>query len=181
MINTSTDQISLFPALKSPGAEPYGIVEGPDGNMWFTEAGYNQIGMINPTTHVVVEYQIDSSGNDEPEGNIAVGPDSNLWFTLTGTDKIGVMNPTTGALLHEYAVNTAGAEPNSITLGPDGNLWFTESATGNVAMITTVGNVTEFSTGSDTLGITPGSDGNLWFVMSNVRRDRFDRAEVRTM
>ncbi len=174
VIDTATDQISLFPAI-TPGAEPYGIVEGPDGNIWFTEAGKNQIGMINPTTHVMEEFPIDASGDDQAEG-ITVGPDGNLWITLTGADKIAVMSPLTGALLHEYAVNTAGAEPNSITLGPDGNLWFTESATGNVAMITTVGNVTEFSTGSDTLGITPGSDGNLWFVMSNVRRDRFDRA-----
>ena len=123
--------------------------------------------MINPTTHVMQEFPIDASGTDQAEG-ITVGPDGNLWLTLTGTDKIAVMSPSTGALLHEYAVTTAGAQPNSITLGPDGNLWFTESATGNIATITTAGTVTEFSTGSDPFGITSGSDGNLWFVMSNV-------------
>ena len=41
------DRPDLRP-LVTPGAQPYGIVEGPDGNMWFTEAGANKIGTINP-------------------------------------------------------------------------------------------------------------------------------------
>jgi virginiamycin B lyase len=32
VINTATDEISEFPVI-TPGAQPYGIVEGPDGNM----------------------------------------------------------------------------------------------------------------------------------------------------
>ena len=51
--------------------------------------------MINPTTHVMEEFPIDASGDDQAEG-ITVGPDGNLWLTLTGTDKIAVMSPSTG-------------------------------------------------------------------------------------
>ena len=35
--------------------------------------------------------------------------------------------------------------PSGITAGPDGNLWFTEKGSGNIAMITTNGTITEFS------------------------------------
>ena len=85
--------------------------------MWFTEAGANQIGMINPTTHVIQEFPIDSSGTDQAEG-IAVGSDSKLWFTLTGTDKIGVMNPTTGAMVDEYPRFDRQRKPNAIAPDP---------------------------------------------------------------
>ena len=43
-INTSNDQITLLPT-ETAGAEPFGIVEGPDGNIWFTEAG------VEPSRH----------------------------------------------------------------------------------------------------------------------------------
>ena len=134
--------------------------------MWFTEAGTNQIGMINPTTHVVEEFPIDSLGNDEAEG-IAVGPDQNLWFTLTGTDKIGVMNPSTHKVT-EYAVPTTNAKPNAITLGPGkGSMWFTESNGYQIATITTTGKVTEYAADyeyEDPTGIVSGSDGNVWYI-----------------
>ena len=68
MIDTDTDQITEFP-VPTPDAQPYGIVEGPDGTIWFTEAGANRIGRINPTTHVIQEFPIDSSGNDRGRGH----------------------------------------------------------------------------------------------------------------
>src|SRR4029077_9985679 len=95
----------------------------------------NQVGRINPVTHVIQEFPIDSSGYDEAEG-IAVGPDSNLWFTLIGADKIGVMNPKTGAMVGEYGVPTANVGLSQIVSDPaDGNLWFTEGAAGKVGRI----------------------------------------------
>src|ERR1700685_772195 len=39
-------------------SDPSGITSGPDGNLWFTEFGANQIGMINPTTHAIAEFTL---------------------------------------------------------------------------------------------------------------------------
>ena len=51
---------------------------GPDGNLWFTERGSNNIGRIT-TAGVVTEFPIPTA-NSYPSG-IAAGPDGNLWFT----------------------------------------------------------------------------------------------------
>ena len=56
------------------------IVAGPNGNMWFTEAGgLGEIGEINPTTHAITEFPA-ATASSQPFG-IAVGPDGNIWYT----------------------------------------------------------------------------------------------------
>ena len=52
---------------------------GPDGNLWFTEWRVEQIGEINPTTHAITEFSINSGANGPSD--ITTGPDGNLWFT----------------------------------------------------------------------------------------------------
>jgi hypothetical protein len=63
------------------------IAAGPDGNLWFTEAGRNRIGRIT-TAGVLTEFSAGISPGGEPEG-IAVGPDGNLWFTEIAGNRIG--------------------------------------------------------------------------------------------
>jgi hypothetical protein len=72
--------------------------------MWFTEATtyrnpdgtinlmYSEIGTIDPTTHMVTEFEI-PTGAAEPLG-IAVGPEGNIWFTENGNSAVGVLTPT---------------------------------------------------------------------------------------
>jgi virginiamycin B lyase len=100
---------------------PYGITSGPDGNLWFTEAGGNKIGRIT-TGGSFTEFTV-PTGVSDPFG-ITSGPDGNLWFTEAGGNKIGRI--TTGGSVTEFAVPTASSGPSGITSGPDGNLWFTE-------------------------------------------------------
>src|SRR4051812_28445342 len=72
--------ISLFPA-PAVDSNPYGIVAGPDGNLWFTESGANNIGRIS-ATGVITEFPIPTA--DSGPSAIAAGPDGNLWFTESG-------------------------------------------------------------------------------------------------
>ncbi len=139
------------------------IVRGPDNNMWFTDVGSNEIGVITPSGSIT-KYPVTtpSSGLNE----ITVGPDSNLWFVERNIDKIGKI--TTSGVVTEYPVGNLNAYLNSITTGPDGNLWFTQSEEGKISKMTTAGVVTEYpvaNTGTFDLGtITTGPDGNLWFT-----------------
>ena len=41
--------ITEFPIATTAGSSPAGITAGPDGNLWFTEAGTDKIGRITPT------------------------------------------------------------------------------------------------------------------------------------
>jgi hypothetical protein len=80
--------------ILNPGAVPGRMTAGPDGNMWFSDAGTAvtpatpAIGMISPTTDKVTEFTQPAGMNagSNPHG-ITVGPDGNLWFPDTGATK----------------------------------------------------------------------------------------------
>ncbi len=148
--------------VPTPSSQPYGIAAGPDGNMWFTEYGANQIGVVT-TAGAFTEYPIPTA-KSEPEG-IAAGPDGNVWFVEFGGNKIGRITP--GGAITEFTVPTAGSGPTNVALGPDGNLWFTEWYTSRIGVITPAGAFTEYTiptAKSCPSGIAPGPDGNVWFT-----------------
>src|SRR5690242_15684244 len=84
--------ITEFP-VPTPNAAVQRITTGPDGNLWFTEQGVNQIGMINPATHAISEFRVPTANAGPRE--ITAGPDGNLWFTELKANKIGTINPAT--------------------------------------------------------------------------------------
>jgi uncharacterized repeat protein (TIGR01451 family) len=144
-----------------------GIAAGPDGNLWFTEggAGANQIGEINPTTHVITEFPVPTA--DSQLSGIAAGPDGNLWFTENQANQIGQINPTTHVVT-EFPIPTANSQPFGIAAGSDGNLWFTEIQANQIGEINpTTHVITEFpipTADSAPFGIATGPDGNIWFT-----------------
>src|SRR5205823_3385892 len=75
------------------------ITAGPDGNLWFTEHGANQIGEINPATDAITEFPTPTT--TPCPFSITAGPDGNLWFTENGSangNPIGQINPATHAI-----------------------------------------------------------------------------------
>ena len=93
---------------------PYGITAGPDGALWFTNAGNNSIGRIT-TAGVVTNYT--GTGINEPRG-ITAGPDGALWFSnyynsvgrITTPAKINV-TPNSGAPGTAVDVSGNGFDP----------------------------------------------------------------------
>ena len=110
-----------------------GIAAGPDGNVWFTESGYGQIGVIDVAggSYAITEYPIPTVF-PFPQMIIA-GPDGNMWFTETGgiggygnhLSSIDLVGGTYG--ITELAIPTADSQPVGLTLGPSGtDIWFAE-------------------------------------------------------
>src|SRR6266571_1442919 len=98
-------------------SSPSGITAGPDGNLWFTENGSNQIGRLSPSG-TITEFPVPTASSS-PAG-IAAGPDGNLWFTENGSDQIGRISPS--GTITEFRVPTAGSQASGIAAGPSGNL-----------------------------------------------------------
>ena len=69
--------------IPNPTGMPWSITSGPDGALWFIEYLGNQIGRIDPTTHVITEYAIPTPNSGACTG-ITSGPDGALWFTEGG-------------------------------------------------------------------------------------------------
>src|SRR5262249_4539280 len=121
--------ITEFPA-PTPG-DLNDIVAGPDGNLWFTDAGRNEIGRIT-TSGAVTKFPGPTAASRP--GGVAAGPDGNLWFTERAANKIAWI--TRAGVVTELSCPLApGSGPTSITVGSDGNLWFTETASGSVGRV----------------------------------------------
>ncbi|MGH2892691.1 MAG: virginiamycin B lyase family protein [Solirubrobacteraceae bacterium] len=158
-------QITEF-ATATANAGPEGIAAGPDGNLWFPEAGADKIGEVNPTTGATADFAVPTAGSF-PLG-IALGPDGNLWFTEFAADKIGEINPVSHAI-SDFTIPTAASGPVAIVAGPNGNVWFTESGgAGQIGEINPATQAfTEFPVMTPNVqpfGIAVGPDGNIWFT-----------------
>lgn len=144
----------------------FGITNGPDGNLWFTEFHGNNIGRITPEGEIA---EFTTPQIYQPIG-ITIGRDSNLWFAEYG--KIGRITPT-GKITEFPIIPDDQSDPNDIVAGPDGNLWFTEYEGNKIGRITLEGEVTEFAVptaSSYPIGITKGPDGNLWFTEEHTNK-----------
>ncbi|MDQ2872041.1 MAG: hypothetical protein M3R35_02805 [Candidatus Eremiobacteraeota bacterium] len=104
-----------------PGSRIAGLANGPDGALWFTDSGLNEIGRI--TTGGQVTYYPVPLANS---GLAAITADSDgaLWFTQTLSNTVGRI--TTAGVVTEFAVPTPNAGLGEIVACPCGTLYFTE-------------------------------------------------------
>jgi virginiamycin B lyase len=154
---------------------PTSIITGPDGAIWFTDAGTGSIGRIG----------VDGSRTSFPlpydhqysliyPQSVTVGPDGALWFTSEHPSATGWILPkigrlTTSGSLITYDLSSQGALGNRIITGPDGALWFTVIHDSKIGRISTDGVITMYSVpGTDVTNgfndIVLGPDGALWIV-----------------
>jgi streptogramin lyase len=158
----------------SSGEYGYGLVSGPDGNVWFADPGgtgaVSEIGELTPSG-AVNEFALPSGAITR---SIATGPDGDIWFIDEGNKKIGRLAPCTPQpctpTITEFGEANglkAGAVPFWIALGPNGDMWFTDRGTTKaIGEITPSGTISEFplEVASNPSFITAGPDGNVWFT-----------------
>ena len=161
------------------------LVEGPDGNMWFTSVPGNLIGelVLNPTKPGetlgrVLTYPIPTA-NSEPAHIISYG--GALYFTEFNGNNIGEIDPSTGAIERVSTPRGRLSEPNrplsapfGIAAGP-GGVTFTLSlfnALDNLSggyLIDPLGGGGVVPAGSHPLEIKTSLDGqSFWFNLQNA-------------
>ncbi len=152
---------SVFPLNPGTGS-PYGIIQGPDGNIWFFEslnAGGYAIARITPAG-VITDFPVPGPGIPR---RMTAGPDGNLWYTRGWPGAIGRMTLT--GTVTTFTLPVSNTAPFGITTGPDGNLWFTEPSTKQILRMTPSGTVTgQFGVSGSPGMIAVGSDNALWFT-----------------
>jgi virginiamycin B lyase len=150
------------------GSSPTAIVAGPDGAMWFTEMGADQIGRIN-AEGLITEYPLPDRNrrHANPEG-ITVGPDGAIWFTEALTNQLGRIDPATGSIT-EFPTFTNAAQrgiSQSVAAGADGDVWFDNINAAVIGHMTTAGKATveRLPDGRyKPTALVPGPDGKMWF------------------
>jgi streptogramin lyase len=162
--------VTAFPL--APQSGPSAICKGPDGALWFTEEGANQIGRIT-TTGSISQFTVPTP--TAGVGGITTGPDGNLYFTEFKANKVGRFNPTTRQFT-EWLLPQASAGPGGVVTGADANLWIMEAQASKIVRMTTAGTFLPAFTltgGSWPHGPTLGPDGNVWFA--EFKRNRIAR------
>src|SRR5438132_5300295 len=123
-----------------PNSGPNGIVTGPDGNLWITDAGNNAIDRFM-LSGAVTAYPLPTANVIPNE--ITVGPDGKLWFLeFNGAPTVKIGKITTGGTVTEYTTNSGFT--SGITAGPDGNIWFNARDLFSVAKMTPTGTETDY-------------------------------------
>src|SRR5262249_5074141 len=121
--------------LPTAGAEPYHLVVGPDGSVWFTELQGNRIGRVAPGG-AITEYALPDPGS-KPHGP-AVATDGNVWVAESGSDRIARITPL--GVINEFPLSH-GAGPAHVVQGADGNIWITESGRHRIGRMSLSGEV----------------------------------------
>ena len=153
-------------SLISGGSHAAWIAAGPDGNLWFSDTGSQQIGKMT-TSGTSTVYTVKSS-----PGRIIDGKDGFLWY---GGDDGLLGRIDTNGNFKEFPFPTINGQGlvDAITVGGDGRLWFTFNDSyhpGTVAAMTTTGDYRVYAMNltSNLLpyshSIVAGPDGNVWFA-----------------
>ncbi len=147
---------------------PLGIALGTDGNIYYTEAGYDpnnpgsKIGVIDPSNGTINDYPTQTA-NSDPWG-IASDPfGGDLWFTESSADKIGRIDPQTKAV-SEFNIPTANSDPEAVAVDPSGNVWFTEASANKIGVLNpnNPDSIQEYEVAGTPEGIVSDSSGNIW-------------------
>jgi streptogramin lyase len=149
--------LTIFQGLPG-GSGSFGIVAGPDGNMWYTQCG-SIVRMSFTGRQVAFPIPSGACG-----ASIVRGPNRTLWFSESTIKPLTVGKITLDGAVTEYVLPASGLL-TAIAEGPDESLWF-GTWYGGIGQITTRGKITMYDAGDPDLvnDITFGPDGNLWFV-----------------
>jgi streptogramin lyase len=159
------------PVALAAGAKPGSIVLGPDGSMWFTEAGAGKVATITTgASPTVTEYPTSGTLPPGALGNLVVGLDGNLWVGVSGSggasmatfgaglplvsaatafDQPALLRiaPAGGGVTLFYLPSGSTADPDVLAVGPDKQLWMPDlpgTDGGLTAFATTDGTFTRY-------------------------------------
>lgn len=154
--------LSEFPAMAH--SQPSGIVAGPDGTMWFTDAERGEIVKITPAGRMSFYY----APVLHDAGDIIAGDDQHIWFSAPGADGIGRI-AVDGALQMFYL--PPGSTPGSLVWGPDNAVWFLDPGHDAIGRVSPDGMTIAYPLPAPVGARAPfivGRDGNLWCALDHA-------------
>ena len=154
--------VPLVPQANWTTEQPEGIVIGPDGNIWFADAGGGDIARMS-LTGAITQFLLPTRGHGP--SFIAAGGDGNLWFA---DEAYRLGRITTSGVITELQL-PVGDQPGRFASGPDGSLWLTLGVgnEGDILRISPDGVLTKFliptQAGKPT-DVAVAADGKIWFT-----------------
>jgi len=119
--------------VPTPKARPHDPALAPDGSLWYTGQGANNLGRLDPKTGEFKEYPL-KTPHSGPHGLVA-DKDGNIWFTAISGGYIGSLNPKTGEIAEYRPAAGAEIDPHTPVFDHDGILWFTNEETNHIGRL----------------------------------------------
>jgi virginiamycin B lyase len=157
-------QAQVSVARPVPG--PNSLVRGPDGGVWFAEAGRAAIGRIAPDG-ALTDYPLPGEFGDQI-GGIVAGPDGGIWFTAPKGFRVGRLS-TRG----EFTSYRTSWNPYAITAGPSHSIWFamTDSNRWTIVRMVPAGYMSFWQVPGQVRGLGVGPDGAVYITKdSSIER-----------
>lgn len=157
-------QAQVSVARPVPG--PSTVVRGPDGAVWFIEAGRPAIGRIGDDG-TVTDYPLPGEYGDQI-GGIVAGPDGGIWFTAPKGFRVGRLS-TRG----EFTSYRTSWNPYAITAGPSHSIWFamTDSGRWTIVRMVPAGYMAFWQVPGQVRGLGVGPDGAVYITKdSSIER-----------
>jgi streptogramin lyase len=132
--NTTTGALTEI-STPTANAGPAFVVQGNEGDIWFTEDNAVQLGRLFVSSNTISE----SSLSPAKSATGIILAQSNFYFLDPVSNQVGRVSPTTLSSVTEFAIPTANALSNaapfhtSMTFGNDGLIYFTEFNSGKIA------------------------------------------------
>lgn len=168
----------------APGANPYGIVDGHDGNLYFSDTGGTPaFGIVNMSSGTIAEYSAGLAGyNPQAQTSstpyfIVRGADGNIWAADPGEETIDKFVPSQRSTTQYGGGIQQYGNPWAITSAPDGSLWFTDAgffAPAALGHVQTANGFTQEYVGFPSQatfsinGIVVTSPHDIWFLDQNA-------------
>ena len=119
--------------VPTPNSRPHDPAVAPDGSLWFTGQGANELGRLDPTTGRFKEYPL-KTPDSGPHGLVA-DPQGNIWFTAISGGYVGKLDPATGAVSEYRPPDGREIDPHTPVLDHAGILWFTNEQTNYIGRL----------------------------------------------
>lgn len=123
-MSTGADE-GLYAEYPIDFASNYGVVVGPDGNLWLAESRYGNFGEFTWPAAVYSEFAPLHADPGTPW--LTVGPDNNLWMPEPDYHLLASINSSTGTI-SEIPWPNSSTIINGIVTGSDGNLWIADGS-----------------------------------------------------
>lgn len=125
---TALAQASARSTAPPPAPPPTAMVRGPDGAVWFAEAGQASIGRLGDDG-TVTHFPLPPEFGDQI-GGLTAGPDGGIWFTAPKGFRVGRLSTRGSFTSYRTSWN-----PYAITAGPSHSIWFAMTDSGRWTIV----------------------------------------------
>lgn len=154
-----------MPSLGQRSRDP---VQGPDGRIWYVGQWGNVLGVINPDTNAIEEWQLPSKSLPH---TVMLDKDGTPWWTGNGNGTLGKTDPKTGQ--HTvYKMPDGVRDPHTAEFDKNGILWFSAQQSNYVGRFdpkTGQAQVWQLKTkDAKPYGVKIANDGDVWIACNGA-------------